>query len=281
MRKNFDIDAYLTEAEERFSGFYGDYDSFDDMEFEGDDYGFEGDDYGFEGDDYGFEGDDYGFEGFDNFAGATYKSPTPYQVTVANTTAGTLTAVLFGKNQYLLSTNFGSATGITVTPAQTNVSYLFLLQQSSDQPFETSLIRIQSSNSSQITQILTVTVLDANGQSATLPIITQSYFSSYQQQSGILDVPYSLKIDGNTSVSFPVLATTTVIITFFPAEKVDVARSLNNKGAKAIYGNPQVNLGGMTFPARAMASRPRRVPAKRVAMRKPVAKRRVLPAKRK
>ena len=276
MRKNFDIDAYLTEAEERFSGFYGDYDSFDDSEFEDDDYGFEGDDYGFEGDDY------YGFDqGFDNFAGATYKSPTPYQVTVENTTAGTLTAVLFGKNQFLLSTNFGSATGITVTPAQTNVSYLFLLQQSSDQPFETSLIRIQSSNSSQITQILTVTVLDANGQSATLPIITQSYFSSYQQQSGILDVPYSLKIDGNTSVSFPVLGTTTVIITFFPAEKIDVARSLNNKGAKAVYGNPQVNLGGMTFPARAMASRPRRVPAKRVAMRKPVAKRRVLPAKRK
>lgn len=256
MRKNFDIDAYLDEAEERFSGFYGDYDSFDDYEFEGDDYGFEGDDYGFEGDDM-------------NFAGAVQpKSPTPYQVTVENTTAGTLTAVLFGKNQYLLSTNFGSATGIIVTPAQTNVSYLFLLQQSADQPFETSLIRIQSSNTSQITQILTVTVLDANGQSATLPIITQSYFSSYQQQSGILDVPYSLKIDGNTNVSFPVLATTTVIITFFPAEKVDTARSLNNKSAKAVYGNPQVNLGGMTFPKRAMAVAPR-------------PKRRVLPAKRK
>jgi hypothetical protein len=102
-------------------------------------------------------------------------------------------------------------------------------------------------------------VLDANGQSATLPIITQSYFSSYQQQSGILDVPYSLKIDGNTNISFPVLATTTVIITFFPAEKVDTARALNGKGAKAVYGNPQVNLGGMTFPKRAMASaRPKR-----------------------
>ena len=253
MRKNFDIDAYLTEAEEKFSGFYGDYDSFDN---------------GYDNfDDYGFDGYD-NFADEDNFAGAMPqpKSPTPYQVTVENTTAGTLTAILFGKNQYLLSTNFGSATGIIVTPAQTNVSYLFLLQQSADQPFETSLIRIQSANTVQITQILTVTVLDANGQSATLPIITQSYFSSYQQQSGILDVPYSLKIDGNTSVSFPVLGTTTVIITFFPAEKVDTARALNGKGAKAVYGNPQVNLGGMTFPKRAMASAPAR-PKRRIANR--------------
>jgi len=255
MRKNFDIDAYLTEAEEKFSGFYGDYDSFDNGYDNFDDYGFEG---------YDNFADDYGFDDY-NFAGTPQpKSPTPYQVTVENTTAGTLTAVLFGKNQYLLSTNFGSATGIIVTPAQTNVSYLFLLQQSADQPFETSLIRIQSSNTTQITQILTVTVLDANGQSATLPIITQSYFSSYQQQSGILDVPYSLKIDGNTSVSFPVLATTTVIITFFPSEKVDTARALNGKGAKAVYGNPQVNLGGMTFPKRAMASAPAR-PKRRIA----------------
>lgn len=253
MRKNFDIDAYLTEAEEKFSGFYGDYDSFDNGYDNFDDYGFDG----------------YDNFGDDNFEGASMpqaKSPTPYQVTVENTTAGTLTAILFGKNQYLLSTNFGSATGIIVTPAQTNVSYLFLLQQSADQPFETSLIRIQSANTVQITQILTVTVLDANGQSATLPIITQSYFSSYQQQSGILDVPYSLKIDGNTSVSFPVLATTTVIITFFPAEKVDTARALNGKGAKAVYGNPQVNLGGMTFPKRAMASAPAR-PKRRIANR--------------
>lgn len=252
MRKNFDIDAYLTEAEEKFSGFYGDYDSFDD-------------DSNF--DDYGY-GDFDGYSDEDNFAGAMpqAKSPTPYQVTVENTTAGTLTAILFGKNQFLLSTNFGSATGIIVTPAQTNVSYLFLLQQSADQPFETSLIRIQSSNTTQITQILTVTVLDANGQSATLPIITQSYFSSYQQQSGILDVPYSLKIDGNTNVSFPVLGTTIVIITFFPSEKVDTARALNGKNAKAIYGNPQVNLGGMSFPKRAMASAPAR-PKRRIANR--------------
>ncbi len=250
-KNNFNIDRYLDEAEQRFSGFYGD--DYDD--FIGDDFDL-------------FEGDEELMQ-YSNATGGgmdMLKTPAPYQVLVNNTTAGNLTLVMFGYNQFLLSTNFGSSVGLSVTPAQTNVSYLQLLTQSSSQPFETSLIRIQSANTTQVTQIITISVSDANGQSATLPIITQSYFSSYQQQSGILDVPYSLKIDGNTSVSFPVLATTVVIITFFPAEKVDTARALNGKNAKAVYGNPQVNLGGMTFPKRAMASAPAR-PKRRIANR--------------
>lgn len=241
MKNSFNIDRYLNEAEEKFSGFYGDdYDDFDGNDFDL-------------------------FEGEDDYSMATgggmdmVKSPSPYQVTVTNTTAGSLTLVLFGVNQFLLSTNFGSSVGLTVTPAQTNVSYLQLLQQSGSQPFETSLIRVQSSNATQVTQILTVTITDANGQSATLPIITQSYFSSYQQQSGILDVPYSLKIDANTSITSPILATTTVTYTFFPAEKVNVSKGLAGSGALQVYGNPQVNLGGMTFPKRPNTSRTRRL----------------------
>lgn len=227
MKNSFNIDRYLDEAEERFSGFNGDYDDFMEM-------------------------DEYG----DDWSMATgggvdmLKSPSPYQLTVVNTTPNTLTCVLFGKNQYLLSPNFGSDIALAVTPAQANVSYLELLQQSADQPFETSLLRVQSSNSTQVTQILTVTVKDANGQSATLPIITQSYFSSYQQQSGILDVPYNLKIDGNTNVTSPILGNTTVTYTFFPAEKVNVSKGLAGKQPVQVYGNPQVNLGGMTFPKR-------------------------------
>lgn len=236
MKNNFNIEKYLNEAEERFSGFYGeDYD-----DFNGDDFDL------FEGD-----GDDlYSYSNAQGGGMDMLKSPAPYQLTVVNTTAGNLTMVIFGNNANLLSTNFGSSVGLAITPAQTNITYLQLLQQSASQPFETSLIRVQSTNSSQVTQILTVTVSDANGQSATLPIITQSYFSSYQQQSGILDVPYQLKIDGNTSITSTILANTIVTFTFFPAEKVNTAKGLAGQGAVQVYGNPQVNLGGMTFPKR-------------------------------
>lgn len=242
MRNNFNIDRYLDEAEERFSGFYGD--DYDD--FIGDDFDL-------------FEGEDLmSYSNADGGGMDMLKTPAPYQVLVQNTTAGSLNLVMFGYNQFLLSTNFGSSVGLIVAPAQTNVSYLQLLTQSASQPFETSLIRVQSSNALQVTQIITVTVTDANGQSATLPIITQSYFSSYQQQSGILDVPYSVKIDGNTSLTSTILATTTVTYTFFPAEKVNVAKGLGGQGAVQVYGNPQVNLGGMTFPKKpAMIGRPK------------------------
>lgn len=235
MRNNFNIDRYLDEAEERFSGFYGD--DYDD--FISDDFDL------FEG-----EEDLMSYSSAEGGGIDMLKTPSPYQILVQNTTAGSLNLVLFGFNQYLLSTNFGSSAGLIVAPAQTNVSYLQLLTQSQNQPFETSLIRVQSSNSTQVTQIITVTITDANGQSATLPIITQSYFSSYQQQSGILDVPYQVKIDGNTSLTTVVLANTTVTYTFFPSEKVNVAKGLAGQGAVQVYGNPQVNLGGMTFPKR-------------------------------
>ena len=246
MRSNFNIDRYLDEAEERFSGFYGDdYDDFIGQDFDL----FEGDYDYFEGDYDYFEGDD--LMQYSNATGGgvnMLKTPAPYQILVQNTTAGSLNLVLFGYNQYLLSTNFGSSVGLIVSPAQSNVTYLMMLTQSASQPFETSLIRVQSSNATQVTQIINVIVTDANGQSATLPIITQSYFSSYQQQSGILDVPYSCKIDGNTSLTSVILANTTVTYTFFPAEKVNVAKGLAGQGAVQVYGNPQVNLGGMSFP---------------------------------
>lgn len=169
-------------------------------------------------------------------------TPSPYQISVSNTTGGTLTLVLFGKNQYLLTANFGSSAGLTVTPSQTNVSYLQLLNQSAEQPFETSLIRVQADNNSQVTQILTITSTDANGQTCTVPVITQSYFSANQFQAGIVDVPYAVTIDGNTNIQTPILAGVTATYTFFPAEKVNPSRALRGRSGNALkqYAAPTV-----------------------------------------
>lgn len=228
MKNHFDIDSYLRQAESEYSGFDG-------SDFDGDS-NFTSN----TGLDLSFDGDD-GFDGESNANGASAaKQPSPYQVSVVNSTAGTLTAVLFGYNIYQLTSNFGSAVGITVTPSQTNVSYLQLLSQSASQPFETSLIRIQSTNTAQITQIITITSSDANGQSCTIPLITQSYFSANQFQSGILDIPFALRVDGNTYLSFSVLANTTVTVTLFPSDKANLSRNLNKQGALQKYAFPAV-----------------------------------------
>ncbi len=249
MKNNFDIDAYLRQAEAQFSGMDGE------SEFEGNtslDLGFDGD-YGADGEDYGADGDYYGAAG----GSAPMKQASPYQVSITNSTVTPLTATLFGMNQYLLTPNFGSAVGITVTPSQTNVSYLELLQQSASQPFETSLIRIQSTNTAQITQIITITSKDANGQLCQIPLITQSYFSANQFQSGILDVPYAVKIDGNTNLQFTVLGSTTVVITLFPAEKANLSRNLNKQGALQQYASPSVAVAAMPVYVTPKAMRPK------------------------
>jgi len=233
MKNQMDIERYLSNAEGKFSNLIG---SDLDLNFYGG---------GVDNAPYysGMNGNYRGGYYSNQVGGATAvpaKQPTPYQVNVTNTTAGTLTVNLFGLNTYLLTANFGSSTGVTVTPAQSNVSYLELLQQSASQPFETSLIRVQTSNPSQITQILTLTSKDANGQLCQIPIITQSYFSANQFQSTILDIPYPVKIDGNTFLTFPILANTTATYTFFPAEKVNVARNLNGQDQQQVYANPAV-----------------------------------------
>lgn len=229
MKNHFNVKAYLEHAERNYSAANGSYSNF-----------------------YSNNELDLGFAGADGPAPvaapvAQAKQPSPYQLNISNTTAGDLTCVLFGANIYLLTTNFGSDTGVTVTPSQTNVSYLQLIQQSTTQPFETSLLRIQSSNTTQVTQQITITSTDANGQSCNIPLIVQNYFSSYQFQSGIVDVPFPVRIDGNTYLTFTVLDNTSLSMTFFPADKFNASRTFNGVSALQNYAAPAVALGMPTY----------------------------------
>lgn len=259
MKNAMNIDRYIAMAEENFSGANG----YNDVNLDNLDLSVEGE-YGANGD-YMMDADGYYDAADGEYSYATAapvrrvaaKQPTPYQVNITNTSGTAGTVVLFGLNTFLLTPNFGSSVGVTVTPAQVNVSYLELLNQSASQPFETSLIRIQTSNPSQLTQILTLTSKDANGQLCQIPIITQSYFSANQFQSSILDVPYPVKIDGNTFISFPILGTTTATYTFFPAEKINTARILGNGSSLQKYSAPAVPVAVPMFSARPVGMRPR------------------------
>jgi len=219
MKRKLNIDQYLDFVDENYSGMYG---------LESNSY----------------MPQDLDFSGADGVASEMPPavSPSPYQISVQNTTGGVLTVTLFGKNKYLQTVNYGSGIGLIVTPSQANVSYIQLLNQSAEQPFETSLIRVQSTNAAQVTQILTVESTDANGQTCTVPVITQSYFSANQFQAGIVDVPYAVTIDGNTNIQSPVLANTTVIYTLFPAEKVNPSRALRGRAGNPLkqYAAPSV-----------------------------------------
>src|SRR3990172_1482650 len=182
MKKSFSIQRYMRQADARFSGF----DGYEDVDL------------------------NPGASVRQDFAlangGAPVKTPKPYVLRIVNSTASDLTAVLFGLNKYILTSNFGSDSGVTVTPRSNNVTYTEMLMQTGSQPYETSLIRLRSSNADQVIETLDITFKDASGQVLQDPIYSDTYVSAYQFSDNIADIPYSLTIDGNTNIELTILA---------------------------------------------------------------------------
>lgn len=231
--RNYDLKGYIEDAQNQYSGLYGE--------------------------EFGeFAEQPIYAQDMNNAAGAAQPmgaatSPTPYQFNITNTTGGTLNAIIFGRNKYLQSTNFGSPTGITITPSATNITYLMLLMQSAEQPFEASYMRITSSSNVQALQAITITNFDANGQSCDIPIFGNAFFSPYQQQSGVIDVPLrGIKFDGNTYITYPVITGLTggVTITIFPTLKVNTSRPLSGQPMVREYGKAIAQIGVPTYQIR-------------------------------
>ena len=229
-KKNFDIQAYMAGVEKEFSA-VGGHSNFDDN-----------------------TNLDLSFDA--NQAEqpqVQLKQAAPYQVTVtsagnvSNPTGAGGAVVLFGHNLYAQSATFGSAAGITVTPAA-GVSYLQLLTQSMINPFETSLIRISGGGTNanlQALEALSIHSTDASGQSAIIPIYPTSYISPMQNIANIIDIPFNVKIDGNNYITFTLLANASVTLNFFPMNKVNGSRSLNGQASLQQYATPNVPVASM------------------------------------
>jgi len=171
------------------------------------------------------------------------QTPTPYQVLVSNTTGAALNVVLFGYTKNALLPNFGSDAALVVTTGQASVPYSQLLTQSAFQPFETSYLRVESTNNAQVTTSLTLTDTDASGESRTKPLVAQTFFSPNQFQPGIINIELNLTINETTQISSLVLANTSVIYTFYMGEKINTSLALGGKGRPIKqYATP--NLGG-------------------------------------
>lgn len=150
----------------------------------------------------------------------------PYVIQYTNTTAGTLTAVMFGYNDYFGNATYGNPTGITVTNLQGG-TYGRLLAQSNNKFFKIGKWRFQSANASQLSQTLTLTHYDANGKQYSTPLNLSIMRDAYQFQNDILDVTKPVTIDGNSQINFPLLANTTFVISIFPVQVISGKAVLN------------------------------------------------------
>jgi hypothetical protein len=192
--------------------------------------GYDGMDY-FEGDLSSFDDDMDYFDGDDAMSFATGNASAenvsdPYVIQYANSTLGTLTAVLFGYNNNFQSTTFGNPVGVTVTNLQGS-SYLALLGQTSNKPLKIGKWRFQSASSSQLSQTLTISHFDANGKQYSTPLNLSIMRDAYQFQSDILDITKVIVVDANTQITFPLLASTTLVISMFPVAVLSSKAVLN------------------------------------------------------
>lgn len=236
-----DLRNYFIEAQEEVNDEFFNYD--------GDDYD---DDFDFVDDeDFGFDGDDD--DSFDMATGGG-NAPTsqPYIVNVENTIAATNLAgvTILGSYNALAnisstagaSPRFGNAVGISISMGISGITYAEFLYQAMNKPFVVGLTYYQASGTnatSQILETLTLIQKDVNGnvsQKTLVPTV-----DPYQQQTSVLAVKFSYKIDGFTSIVIAtVLAGTTAKLYFYPAETSSVARTLTGRRVVAGYGNPNI-----------------------------------------
>lgn len=207
--------------------------------------GYGDDDYGFVGDDNfsGFDGDD--MDAFDMATGdSSGSAPTsqPYIVVIRNTnTATAFPATILGAYTTLAFTapNYQNSAAISISMGISGVTYGEFLYQSMNKPFVVGLTYLQSSTANQVLETLTLIQKDVNGNESQKTLVPT--IDPYQQQSTIIAVKFTYKIDGFTAVVVSsILASTTAKLYFYPAETSSITRTLSGQRAVAGYGNPNI-----------------------------------------
>jgi len=181
----------------------------------------------------------------DGGSGANAQSQ-PYIITISNASATAVSNFdVLGAYTYIGNAGFsgGSLTisGVTISSAIANVSYLQFLYQSMNQPFSVGLTYIESTSgtASQITSTFTLNTQDANGNQMLRTIVPT--IDPYQQQSTIVAVKQLYAIDGFTKITFATIAASVVFrVHFYPATNVNLASGLTGAPVTQSYGNPNL-----------------------------------------
>ena len=178
----------------------------------------------------------------------------PYQIIVENPDKIAHKAILFGKNKFSSTPNFGSHPQITLTMGQPGVEYVELLESSAS-AFITQFMRIETENKLQITKFITVNERNPNGNSNQRSLNMQQFKSAYQNQENMLDAPINEKITGSTFWEIEIEPLTRVFYTIFPLYKVDISEPLSGNEAIKTFAPARVNTAGLVLPQQNLLTR--------------------------
>lgn len=196
--------------------------------YDGEDMSYFDDMDSFDGDDMSYADGDY-----ENTSGsASQKYTDPYILQYANTDTIAHTAILFGYNKYSGSVNFGNNALVTITNLNGG-TYGQMFNQSANKQFVITKWRFVSTMAGQLSVTLQITHTEANGKQTTTPFNLDSLRDMYAQQGTIVEGNKPVTVDGNTELSFTLLAGAQITITMYPSK-------INSIKAKLGGGN-QIN----------------------------------------
>jgi hypothetical protein len=189
--------------------------------------------------------DEYNYA--DGGAEQTALSSLPYVINISNSTTDAVEGVTFLNANFAgnqAAPAFGNDAAISITMDGT-ISYQEFLQDVKSAPFKIGQMYLQSENASQPFKTLTITNREANGRKVELPINPR--LDPMQNQAGVSIVRTSFTVNAFTSITTTILASATLVVSLYPMEVIDVARSLSGQTVSKAYSKP--NLSQLQMPS--------------------------------
>lgn len=168
-------------------------------------------------------------------------SSIPFVINVQNTSTNDVSSVsILGSNGNLFNaTNFGNNAAIVITMNNGTVTYTEFLESIKSQPFNVGLMYLQSSNSSQPFQSLTIQYKEPNGRLIQQPVMPA--LDPMQNQNGVTIVRYNFPVNAFTSISTTILASATLTVRLYASEQLDIARTLSGQSVAKGYVRPNLS----------------------------------------
>jgi hypothetical protein len=189
--------------------------------------------------------DDYNYA--DGGSEGTALSSLPFVINISNSTTADVANVVFLNANLAGNTttvSFGNAAAITITMDGT-ITYAEFLQDIKSSPFKVGQMYLQSANANQPFKTLTITNREANGRKVELPINPR--LDPMQNQAGVSIVRTEFTVNSFTSIATTILGSATLIVSLYPKEQIDVARSLSGQTVAKAYSKP--NLSQLQMPS--------------------------------
>ena len=152
----------------------------------------------------------------------------PYVVTIRNNSgeANVIGSfVLFGANQYLYVSNYGSDSNIVyrVSPS----SYIEVLNESQQKPFVADSFKVFSTDPLNFSQSLMFGYNDANGRALAEPLNILEYQDVYQVSTNGILIRYKTLINGEFNIKGTVNPNTSMQFLIYPKQQINTSNLLD------------------------------------------------------